>query len=99
MGNPSPPFINSRYASGLVYPQTAEMMLAGVARTPPDVNRCLVLEDGTWVFIVGVVRHNTVEFRVQDGRHGCHDDRREWGEVPLYFATPSINRILGDAEA
>ena len=91
MGTPSPPFVNSRYASGLVYPQTAEMMLAGVARTPPDVNRCLVLEDGTWVSIVGVVRHDAVEFRVCDGRHGRHDYGRKWGEVPLYLAKPSIN--------
>ena len=35
MGTPSPPFINSRYASELVSPQTAEMMLAGVALTSP----------------------------------------------------------------
>ena len=88
MGNPYPPFVNSRYASGLVFPQTAEMMLAGVARTPPDVNQSLVLEDGTWVSIVGVVRHDAVEFRVCDGRHGCNDDGREWGEVPLYLSNP-----------
>ena len=67
------------------------MMLAGVAQTPPDVNRRLVLEDGTGVSIVGVVSHDAVEFRVRDGRHGFHDDKKEWGEVPLYLAKPLID--------
>ena len=69
MGTPPPPFVNSRYVFGLVSPQTAEMMLAGVTRTPPNVNRRLVLEYGTGVSIVGVVCHDAVELRVQEGQH------------------------------
>ena len=91
MGTPPPPFVNSRYASRLVSPQTADMMLAGVAQTPPDVNCRLVLRDGTGVSIVWVVCHDALELRVSDGRHGCHDDGRERGEVPLYLAKPSVN--------
>ena len=83
MGTPSPPLINSRYASGLESQQTDETMLAGVARTPPDGNRRLVLKNSTWVTIVWVVCHDAVEFCVGDGRHGCHDDGRERAEVPL----------------
>ena len=67
------------------------MMLAGMAQTPPDVNRHLVLEDGTGVSIVGVVRHDAVEFHVRYWQHRCHDDGREWGEVPLYLSKPLIN--------
>ena len=35
MGTLFPPLVNSRYESGLMSPQTVEMMLAGVAQTPP----------------------------------------------------------------
>ena len=66
----------------------AYMMLAGMAQTPPDVKRRLVLEDGTGVSIVGVIRHDAVELRLRYGQHSCHEDGRKWGEVPLYLAQP-----------
>ena len=91
MGTPSPPLVNSSYASRLEYPQTAETMLASVVRTPPDGNRRLVLVNCTWISIVWVVRHDAVEFSVGDGRHVCHDDGRERGEVPLYVEKPLLN--------
>ena len=59
----------------------------------------LVLEYGGGVTIVGLVRHGAVELRVRDGRHGSHEDGREWGEVPLYLAQPLVNLISDNAEA
>ena len=99
IGTPSPPLVNSRYPSGLMSPQTVEMMLAGVARTPPMwtgvLSSNMAVGSPSW----GVVRHNVVELCIRDGRHGCHDDGREWGKVPLYLAQPSVILISGDAEA
>ena len=63
-----------------------------------DVDWNLVLEDGGGVHTVGVVCHDAIELRVRDGRHGCHDDGREWVEVPLYLAQPSLILISGDTE-
>ena len=54
MGTPSPPLVNSRYASRLESPQTAETMLAVVTNDPHDGDPSAIFEDETPVPVGGV---------------------------------------------
>ena len=54
MGTPSPPLVNSRYASRLESPQTAETMLAVVTNDPHNGDPTAIFEDEMPVHVGGV---------------------------------------------